>query len=317
MSIEVSILIVSYNTRDMTLACLESVRTEAGGVACEVIVLDNASKDGSADAIAARFPDVKLIRSAENIGFARGNNEAAKQASGRLLLLLNPDTLVLDHAVDRLAAFAREVPRARIWGGRTLNADRTLNAASVWRRMTLWSLLCNLTGLSAMKRSPVFASEGYGGWDRDSVREVDIVTGCFLLIERELWDALGGFDPSYFMYGEEADLCLRARHLGARPTMTPDATIVHYSSTADPVRTEKVTAIFRAKVTLIRRHWGWPLRGIGAGIFLLAALSRSIAYRVASAFFKRPDAAQKARVWTEVWQRRGDWYAGYPAMDAA
>lgn len=312
-----SILVVSYNSRELTLAALESVYAQTTETPFETIVLDNASTDGSADAIAARFPQVRLIRSPDNLGFARGNNEAAKVANGEYLLLLNPDTVVLNHAIDRLVAFARAQPAARIWGGRTLNADRSLNAASCWRRMTLWSLLCNLSGLSAMKSSPIFASESYGGWDRSTVREVDIVTGCFLLIERTFWNELGGFDLSYFMYGEEADLCLRAIQRGAHPAITPDASIIHYSSTADPVRADKMVAIAKAKVTLIRRHWPRLLRPLGRAMFILTPLSRAIAYSAAGLLLARASARERARVWLEVWRRRGQWGAGYPAANVS
>ena len=116
---------ISYNTRAMTLDCLRSLEAETT-VPHELIVLDNASPDGSAAAIAAAFPELRLIASPDNHGFAKGNNVAAREARGDYLLLLNPDTLVLDRAIDRLVAFAERRPAAGIWGGRTLNGDGTL-----------------------------------------------------------------------------------------------------------------------------------------------------------------------------------------------
>ena len=154
----------------------------------EVIVLDNASPDGSAAAIAEAFPELRLIASPENLGFAKGNNVAAREARGEYLLLLNPDTLVLDGALDKLVAFARRTPEAGIWGGRTLYADGS-STRGVFGDQTLWSLFCRATGLSVVFRgSPFFNPEDYGGWARDSEREVDMVQGSFLLIRR---DALG------------------------------------------------------------------------------------------------------------------------------
>ena len=129
----VSILVISYNTREMTLDCLRSLKAETT-VPHEVIVVDNNSPDRSADAIAAAFPEFRLIASPDNLGFAKGNNVAAEEAQGDYLLLLNPDTVVLDHAIDRLVAFADANPRAGIWGGRTLNADRTLEPDERLRR---------------------------------------------------------------------------------------------------------------------------------------------------------------------------------------
>ena len=138
--VDVTIIIISYNTREMTVECIQSILKQTSSIRYEVIVVDNASMDGSVEAIRARFSDVKLIPSLENLGFARANNLAAMHARGRRLLLLNPDTIILDHAIDRLHEFALSNPKCRIWGGRTVFADGSLNPASCWRRMTLWSL---------------------------------------------------------------------------------------------------------------------------------------------------------------------------------
>ena len=217
-----SILIVSYNTRSMTLDCLRSIYSEANTDDFEVIVADNCSCDGTCEAIELEFPQVKLIKSTENLGFARANNVASRTARGRFILLLNPDTLIVDHSVDRLLRFARSHQGAGIWGGRNLSGDGSLDPTSCWRFMSLWSIFCVSTGLARLaSQSSLLNREGYGGWARDSVRQVDIVTGCCLLIERRLWDELGGFDCDFFMYGEEADLCYRARKIGARPLITP------------------------------------------------------------------------------------------------
>ena len=269
-----TVIIVSYNTREMTLACLRSLRDETR-VSHEVIVVDNASTDGSAEAIAAEFPETALMAETANHGFAGGNNLAARRASGEYLLLLNPDTVVLDGAVDRLLAFARARPAAGIWGGRTLYGDRSLNPTSCWRRMTLWSLACRATGLTGVfPRSELFNSESYGGWDRSSERAVDIVTGCFLMIRRDLWEALDGFDPAFFMYGEEADLCLRARAHGAAPRVTPKATILHYGGASEKVRADKMVRLLAGKASLIGRHFPRWQRPLARGLFrLLAAVA--------------------------------------------
>ncbi len=255
----VSVIVVSYNTRAMTIDCIASV-LEQTSVPYELIVLDNASPDGSAAAIAGAFPPesgVRLIASPENLGFARGNNVAAREATGDYILLLNPDTLVLDHAIDRLVAFAGRVPEAGIWGGRTLYDDGSLNPFSCWGRMTAWSLTCRLLGLTAIFRSSEFFNpEVYGAWPRDSEREVDIVTGCLFLIARETWDRLGGFDPAFVMYGEEVDLCLRARAAGLRPAITPEATIIHYRGASEKVRSDKMVRLLRSKSEESHRSGG-------------------------------------------------------------
>ena len=281
-------------------------------VSYEVIAVDNASCDGSAEMIAAHPVNARLIRLHENIGFARANTLAARIARGRQLLLLNPDTVVLDGAIDKLVAFARANPKARIWGGRTLFANGTLNPSSCWGRMTPWNLICRATGLAAiLPNTEMFNGEAIGGWKRDSVRRVDIVSGCFFLIEKELWDGLRGFDPLFFMYGEEADLCLRAHAFSARPLITPDATIIHYGGASEKARSDKMVRLLAAKMSLIGRHWH-PLM-VPAGKALLAAwpLSRAIAMTAAAVITRRKDRFETAAAWRAIWSRRREWIGGY------
>lgn len=306
-----SILVISYNTRDMTLACLRSIIAQTQ-TPHEIIVLDNASTDGSAMAIAAEFPGITLLADTQNHGFARANNIAAKHARGAFLLLLNPDTVVLNGALDRLMAFAKRVPEARIWGGRTVFADGSPNPASCWRRMDLWNLFCRATGLTGIFRnSPLFNSEAYGGWDRMSEREVDIVTGCLLLISRKDWESLGGFDPAFFMYAEEADLCLRARTLiHARPRVTPEVVIVHHGGASETVRADKMVRLLRAKRDLIRRHFPAWQQPIAKALFDVVPATRSLAFSVIAKLGRRSTAMESANVWTEIWERRAEWRSG-------
>ena len=282
--IDVSIIVVSYNTLALTRAALDSVVAQTHVARYEVIAVDNASADGSAGMIASHPIGADLIRLDENIGFARANTLAARRARGRYILLLNPDTVVLESAIDRLVAFADCHPEARIWGGRTYFADGSLNPSSCWKRMTVWNLICRATGLTGLfPRIGAFNSEAYGGWARHHPRHVDIVSGCFLLIDRPLWSALGGFDPIYFMYGEEADLCLRARALGANPLITPSAQIVHYGGASEPARAGKMVRLLAAKETLIERHWNPLLVPLGQALLAAWPLTRMLALSTAAA----------------------------------
>ena len=307
----VSIIVINYRTRELTLECLRSVARETEGFDYEILLVDNASNDGIMEAVAREMPQVRRIPLAENVGFARGNNIAAEQARGKYLLLLNSDTLILDRAIERLLAFAGERPNAGIWGGRTLLGDRTLDPASCWRRMTLWSVFCRTFGLAAtFPNSRLFNAEAYGGWDRSTVREVDIVTGCFLLIETELWRTLGGFDSRFFMYGEEADLCLRAATLGARPALTPKATIIHYGGASEQPETEKMVRLLTAKAELIKRYFPPASRQLGLMLFPLWPLFRAIRAQLSSAMGGNGTCAATARTCWEVWQRREQWRLG-------
>lgn len=307
----VSVLVVSYNTREMTLDCLRSLR-EQTSTPHETIVVDNASSDGSAAAIAEAFPDVRLIASAENHGFAKGNNVAAAEARGDYLLLLNPDTVVLDRAVDRLLAFAERRPEARIWGGRTLFADGSLNPASCNGAQTLWSVFCRTTGLAvAFDAVPWLNPENYGDWDRSTEREVGYVSGCFLLVERAFWERLGGFDLTFVMYGEEADLCQRARAFGARPRITPEATIVHYVGASTKRRADKTALVLKSKVTLARRHLPRWQRGPAVFLLRMWPLSRKIGGLLLARLTGRAGAAEAARHWGSVWEARATWESGF------
>ncbi|MEO1279661.1 MAG: glycosyltransferase family 2 protein, partial [Planctomycetota bacterium] len=294
-----------YNTRQMTLECLATIASGAQRTHHEVIVLDNDSSDDSAEAIRMAFPGFRLIASDENLGFARANNRAGEVASGERLLLLNPDTLVDAGAIDALVEFADRNPEARIWGGRTRFADGSPNPSSCWRRPTPWSVLCSAIGLSRFfRRSRVLNPESLGVLPDGARLPVDIVTGCLLLIDRDLWDELGGFDPEFFMYGEDADLCLRARTRGARPMVTAEADIVHYGGQSDRVRPDKIVRLFRARRQLYARHWRrgwqwWADAGPMLGVFI----------RFSAEWVRRlgRSSGEEPGVYQQVWSRRGEW----------
>ncbi len=307
--LELSVVVVSFNTCEMTRDCIQSVFRETIVDSFELIVLDNASSDDSPQMLTRErggSSRMKLHLSSQNLGFAQGNNQAIQSAQGEYLLLLNPDTLVQDGAIDRLMAFARQEPQALIWGGRTLFADGSPNPASCWSRQTLWSLTSQALGLNSLfRRSTLFNPEGIGGWDRQGQREVDIVSGCFLLIKRDLWDCLGGFKPDFFMYGEEADLCLRARALGARPMVTSEATIVHYGGASEQVRADKMVRLLKAKMLLIREHFPASQRRLGFFLLSLWPFSRYWVFAILARL--NPKWHDKLAVWRQIVHRRPEW----------
>lgn len=309
---KVSVMLVNWNTREMTLECLRTVFEQTTRTPFEVICVDNGSHDGSADAIGSEFPQVVLMAEQANHGFALATNISVERARGKYVLLLNTDTLVLDHAIDRLVEFAEGVPEAKIWGGRTLFEDRTLNPTSCWGRITPWSITCMATGVAnVLKGSPLFNPEGYGGWDRGDERQVDIVQGSFLMIEKAFWDELGGFDRTFFMYGEEADLCCRAAKLGARPRMTPQATIVHFGGRSTKLFADKIVYVLGSRIGLIQRHFPAFWRPYGRFMSLFWVGWRAAVY---SALALRSDRyAEQARQWSAAWKRRAIWRNGPPA----
>jgi len=308
--LQLTVVIVSYNTVEMTLECLRSVFRETVRAKFDVIVVDNASTDGSAEAIEAEFSDkLVLIKSPENLGFAAANNLAAKHVNTEYLLLLNPDTVVLENAIDKLVDYAIKYPKSGIWGGRTVFADGSPNPASCWSKMTIWSLFSQAVGTSSiLKNTTLFNPEGIGGWDRRSERDVDIVTGCFLLIYSKLWNDLSGFNKDYFMYGEEADLCLRAYKLGARPRINSEAIIIHHGGASEKILVDKMVRLMSAKVRLVRHHFSPNSQKLGTFLLAVWPFSRMFGHVLLGTFGAKKS-RQKMTVWREIWQRRSEWLA--------
>lgn len=305
MSIEVSVLIVSYKCRNEVLECLASLHRSHLDDRIEIIVVDNDSQDGTPEAIAQQFPDVHLHREPTNIGFAQGVNRAAEFAHGEFLLLLNPDTVVLDDAIAEITRFARAHPHHIAYGGRTLAPDGHVDVRSAWRAPSLWSCTCFAFGLD---RLPIgarwFDPERMANWRRDSVRTVDIITGCLLLIRRSDWDRLGGFDPTYFLYGEDADLALRIRALGGTCIIDPDAVIVHTVGVSSGHRSDKMQRVLQGRATLFRHHWPRWKSAVGVLALQTGAGVRALGEQL------RGDGT--AAVWTQVWSTRRAWRVGFP-----
>lgn len=223
----VSIIIVNWNTREILRDCLKSVYENAGPVDLRVIVVDNASTDGSVEMVKSEFGRVQLIANSENRGFAAANNQGMAVAMGRYVLLLNSDTLVLDGAIAKTVAFADAHPEAAVLGCRVLNRDRSVQP-TCFLYPSLLNLLLDVTGLSKMApHSRFFGRARMTWWTRDDVREVEVVTGCFMLVRREAIDRVGVMDDGFFMYGEETDWCYRFRQAGWKVLFAPCGQIIH------------------------------------------------------------------------------------------
>ena len=302
MAPDISVIIVSYKVPALLGACLTSLRREVADCSYEVIVVDNASGDETAELVRDEFPDVRLIALEENIGFAAGSNLGARAATGEYVLMLNPDTELVGDTLGALLRYARAHPEAGLVGGRTLRPDGELEPGSCWGAQSLWSLVCFAFGLSSIFRgSRVFNPESLAGWSRDTERRVDIVTGCLCLVPRAVWEQLHGFDESFFMYGEDADLAARARSRGYHPAITPDAVILHHVG-ASSLSVDKREMNLRCRVELARKHWS-PRRA-SAAVALLQAGTGVRAF--AAAATRRPSST-----WPAVWRRRRDWRGGY------
>jgi len=256
-----SICIVNWNTREDLARAIESL--DCGGVDDrEVIVVDNASSDGSAAFVRKRFPKVTLIENKDNLGFSRAYNQAINASRGSYLLLLNPDCIVHPSALRRLVEFLESTPGAAAAGPRLLNADGSLQY-SCRRFPTFGAGLFRNTPLGRLFPGNRF-SRGYlmADWDHSAPREVDWVSGAAVCIRRRALQEVGLLDECFFMYCEDVDWCYRAREEGWRIFYLPTASITHLiGRSSDQRPLEMVKEFHRSMAHYYRKHYAarWPL----------------------------------------------------------
>jgi GT2 family glycosyltransferase len=303
----VSVVLVSYQTRALTVTCLRSLTDACGSTPHEVIVVDNASTDGTADAVARECPQVRLLRLPANVGFGRAVNQGAALARGRWLLLVNPDTTPVGDVIAAFLTAAAADPQARLYTGRTLRPDGTDDGRSCFALPSLWSLLCFATGWSSMfRRSALFNPEELPRLNRDRPARVPAASGCLLMIERDLFIRLDGFTPDYFMYSEDIDLCARAAAYGAGPVLVPAARVIHLGGASSTSVTKRVM-VLRGKCTYLRLRWPRGRATVGRAMLAAGIAGRAVGSRVTG----------RARYWPEVWAQRGTWLSGWPAVSSA
>ncbi len=223
----VSVVIVSFNTCDLLRDCLRTLDAQSQGIDKEVFVVDNASRDGSADMVAGEFPEVYLIRSQVNLGFAGANNKAFSKAAGRYVVLLNSDAFLEPDALGRAIAHMDCEPDVGIGGARLLGRDGSWQPSA---RLfpSLWNDFLTISGLSArFPLSPFFGRPDRTWADQNLPADVDWVPGAFTIIRRDALEAVGYFDETFFLYYEEVDLCKRFRTAGYGVRYWPDVRVVH------------------------------------------------------------------------------------------
>ncbi len=259
---DLSICIVNWNTRDDLEQALSSVLLASLGLAREVVVVDNASRDQSAEMVARRFPQVQLVRSEVNLGFARGYNLAVSRTSGRYLLILNPDTITRPGAPEALVRFLDTHPRVGAVGPRLLNRDGSLQFSCRRFPRPLAALFRN-TPLGKWFPRNRYTRE-YLMTDCDHATEccVDWISGAAMGIRRETWEQVGGFDEGFFMYAEDMDWCWRARRAEWDISYLPTAEVMHcIGRSSDQVPVRMVWQFHRSMARFYRKHYapGWPV----------------------------------------------------------
>lgn len=222
--IDVSTIIVSYNTANLLQGCVEKLRSASKRLKVESIFVDNASKDNSVNVIRENFSDCRLIENMQNLGFGRANNQALTFATGRYVLLLNTDAFVADDTLDTTVAYMDAHPSCGILGVRLEGRDGALQPCCRYFP-TLWKQFLLCTGLNRVFASSRLVDDM--NWAHDTVRSCDWVVGCYYLVRREVIDQIGLFDPRYFLYFEEVDHCFAAKKAGWDVVFFPHTTVVH------------------------------------------------------------------------------------------
>jgi GT2 family glycosyltransferase len=272
---DVSVIIVNWNTSALLRACLESVYSTTRLITFEVIVIDNASTDDSVAMMQRKFPAVRIIANRANRGFAAANNQGIAIASGRYVLLLNSDTVVLENAIAKTIAFADRYPDTSVTGCRILNADGTLQESCFMFPSLLNFALFATYLYRLFPRSRFFGREQMSWWRRDDAREVDVVTGCYMLVRREAIDDVGGMDESFFMYAEETDWCYRFKAKGWKRRFTPDAEIIHLGGGSAPkLSGHRARITNKSFATYMFKHWSRAQAMAGLYLIALFYLSR-------------------------------------------
>jgi hypothetical protein len=227
-NLELSIIIVNWNGKEYLMECLGSLSEEMLDNNFEIIVVDNASTDGSPGLVQARFPNVKLIRNDNNMGFAKANNIGIRQSGGRYICLINSDIVVLRNCLRYMIDFMNKHTEIGILGPKIYNPDRTLQP-SCMGFPTLWNMFCRALALDTfMPKSRLFGRRLMSFWAHDSIRSVEVLNGCFLMVRRDALDKVGLLDENFFFYGEDIDWCKRFRDQGWDVVFLPDVKAIHY-----------------------------------------------------------------------------------------
>lgn len=229
--LDLSIIIISWNAKTYLLECLRSLKSEINPHRAEIIVVDNASTDGSVEAVQKEFANVKIIANSANLGFAKANNIGIEHSGGRYICLVNSDVQVLRGCLELMLSYMDHHPEVGLLGPKVLNPDYTLQR-SCWKFPTLWNSLSRALGLDTLFPSLNF-------FPHDTTGVVEVLSGCFLMTRREALDQVGPLDDNFFMYAEDIDWCKRFYDANWQSIYLPAATIIHFgggSSSQAPVK---------------------------------------------------------------------------------
>jgi GT2 family glycosyltransferase len=256
----ISIVIVVWNAKKYVIECLDSIKENLGQIRAEVevIIVDNASTDGSAEIVEQRFPEFKLIRNADNLGFSKANNIGIAQASGDYICLVNSDVKFVDDCLSPMLQYLEDNPGVAMIGPKMLTAKGEV-ARSTMRFPTVWNSLTRALALDLIfRRSALFGGHLMSDFDHQRTIPVEVLNGWFLMMRRKALEKVGLLDPQFFMYGEDVDWCYRFHNAGQKLMFFAGAAAIHYggaSSASAPLRFH--LEMYRANLQYWRKHHGW------------------------------------------------------------
>lgn len=287
---DLSVIIVNWNTRDLLAQCLGAVYDTADDLNFEVIVVDNGSTDGSQAMLRDQFPRVRLIQNHENAGFARANNQALAVSKGHYALLLNSDALLLANAAQAMRDLAEMKPWAGIVGAHLLNVDGSFQASHT-PFPNLWQEFLILSGLGRVLYGPWYPSRGPE--EDKGPQRVDYVEGACMLVRREAFEDVGGLDEGYFMYAEEVDWCYAMREKGWQVWYQPAAKVIHLGGgSSQNRRTQREADLYRSRVRFFRKHYGdraaWLLKLQIYGLTAIKMVAHGMLCRISGGRYGRP-----------------------------
>ncbi|MFM1805088.1 MAG: hypothetical protein RL136_1967 [Planctomycetota bacterium] len=300
----VSVLIVGYRNLRHLEACVGGALRSMEGVDGEILFID-CSDDGSADFVRERFPSVRVMPFAGNLGFGRGNNHLAREAKGEFVLLLNPDTVPRGDEIARIVAFADAHPKAGAVGGRCVFPSGAPDLGSHQPMLDVSGMLLAALGLASWRRGAL-------PLDARRPQRVEVISGAFMLVRRDLWNRLGGFDEQFFMYTEEVDLCRRIADAGWELMADPSIEMIHDAGSGDPDNPAKRLQLLRGNATFFRKHYAPLAAWIGCAAMLANELLRLAYARTLLRALKPARARSLGGRCAHAVRNRAEWWSGWP-----
>ncbi len=275
--LDLSVIIVNYNTRDVTSEAIQSLLDHHGDLRLEVIVVDNASSDDSVAALRAAFPQVSVLATGKNGGYAWGNNVGIRRSRGRYVLVFNPDAQVYDGTLECAVAYMDTHPEVGVLAGRVL-LENGRQQPTLFRQLSLSNVFWNtLIPNRIIRITRLFGDQRYASLARDAVMDVDTVAGCFMMVPRHVIDEVGMMDDRFFMYSEESEWCWRIRQAGLKVRYNPEIRLMHYGAVSTgKVAPWKAVEIAKGHILFLRFTRGPLVAWIATLLMALGDLLRAV-----------------------------------------